>query len=130
MFCFAGDVLPLLIRLLAAFVALSVPLAALDGTLYSWHPTFMALGFIGFMAEAVLTSISFRSLEGSVRTAAIQRHMLWQIAAITCVLFGFLAIEANKVSSHCASSTKHAAEMICIEHIATARSATPSLRDL
>lgn len=97
----AGAVLPLLIRLLAAFAALSIPIAALDFSLYSWHPTFMALGFLGFMAEAVLTAARFRPLDGSARTAGVQRHMWWQIAAVSSVLLGFTAIEANKVPACC-----------------------------
>ena len=89
--------LPLLVRLLAAFVAISVPLTVLNRKVFTWHPTFMAIGFVGLMSEGVLRSISFRPLEGSARTTAIQRHMWWQLAAVSCVVLGFLAIEANKV---------------------------------
>lgn len=61
----------------------------------------MALGFLGLMSEAVLTSVSFRPLEGLARKAAIQRHMYWQIGAVTCITGGFAAIELNKVGRCC-----------------------------
>ena len=49
------------IHVLALLCALSIPVAIFNGTLFSWHPTLMALAFLGFMAEGVITSILFRS---------------------------------------------------------------------
>ena len=49
------------IHALALLCALSIPVAIFNGTLFSWHPTLMAIAFLGFMAEGVLTSILFRS---------------------------------------------------------------------
>lgn len=49
------------IHALALLCSLSIPVATFNGTLFSWHPTLMALAFLGFMAEGVVTSILFRS---------------------------------------------------------------------
>lgn len=49
------------VHMLALLCALSIPVAIFNGTLFSWHPTLMALAFLGFMAEGVVTSILFRS---------------------------------------------------------------------
>lgn len=46
---------------LALLCAVSIPVVIFNGTLFSWHPTLMALAFLGFMAEGVLTSILFRT---------------------------------------------------------------------
>ena len=99
--CCTGAVVPLTLRVLAVFMALSIPILALtlnDITLYTWHPIFMALGFLGLMTEGVLTSMSWHTLEGSARTAVLFRHMWWQIGSVGCVSLGLAAIETNKVS--------------------------------
>ncbi|KAK9811079.1 hypothetical protein WJX73_000548 [Symbiochloris irregularis] len=49
----SGAALPFILRGLALFMALSIPIVALDSTLYSWHPTLMALGFLGLMTEGL-----------------------------------------------------------------------------
>ena len=54
------------IHVLVIGCAVSIPVAIFNGTLFSWHPTLMAVAFLGFMAEGVLTSVSFRSLVGSL----------------------------------------------------------------
>ena len=50
------------VHILVIGCAVSIPVAIFNGTLFSWHPTLMSMAFLGFMAEGVLTSISFRSL--------------------------------------------------------------------
>lgn len=50
------------IHVLVLACAVSIPVALFNGTLFSWHPTLMAIAFLGLMAEGVLTSISFRTL--------------------------------------------------------------------
>ena len=50
------------IHILVIGCAVSIPVAIFNGTLFSWHPTLMSMAFLGFMAEGVLTSITFRSL--------------------------------------------------------------------
>ena len=49
------------IHVLVIACAISIPVAIFNGTLFSYHPTLMAVAFLGLMAEGVLTSISFRS---------------------------------------------------------------------
>ena len=52
------------IHVLVIACAISIPVAIFNGTLFSYHPTLMAVAFLGLMAEGVLASISFRSLVG------------------------------------------------------------------
>ncbi|CAK0780506.1 hypothetical protein CVIRNUC_005075 [Coccomyxa viridis] len=85
------------IHILVIGCAVSIPVAIFNGTLFSWHPTLMSMAFLGFMAEGVLTSISFRALDGQDRVKAIQRHLVWQLAAFVCLVGGFYAIYRNKV---------------------------------
>ncbi len=73
--------------------------ALYNGTLFSWHPILMALGFLGAMAEGVLAAVKFRRLEGPPRAAAIQRHFWIQLLAVTAVAGGFWAIYQNKVNA-------------------------------
>lgn len=65
--------------------------------LFSWHPSFMAIGFLGLMSEGILTSISFRNLEGNERLQKIWMHLSWQAAATACIIAGFWTIYENKV---------------------------------
>ena len=92
-----------LVHVLCLFLVISIAACALPGsTLFSWHPTLMALAFLGLMAEGVLTSISFRSVEaGQKRVSKIQTHMYWQLAALAAVSGGLIAIVSNKASRGC-----------------------------
>ena len=58
----------------------------------------MAVGFLGFMTEGILTSITFRHLEGNERVSKIWQHLSWQIVSLICIIAGFLTIFQNKVS--------------------------------
>ena len=62
------------IHILVICCAVSIPVAIFNGTLFSWHPTLMSMAFLGFMAEGVLTSITFRSL---VRASTVSL-LSWQ----------------------------------------------------
>ena len=84
------------IHLLVFLLALSIPVAIFNGTLFSWHPTLMALAFLGFMTEGVTTAILFRAKDGNERVAAIQKHLIWQLLGFACLLGGFAAIYRNK----------------------------------
>lgn len=78
--------------------AVSIPLAVFNGTLFSWHPTLMSIGFLGFMGNGVLTAFQFRHvMDANARVKAIQKHALWQLAAVFCIGSGFYAIYQNKV---------------------------------
>ncbi|KAK9861801.1 hypothetical protein WJX84_007059 [Apatococcus fuscideae] len=83
---------------LAVALPTCVAVVLFNGTLFSWHPTLMSLGYLSFMVEGVLTAIKFRPREGSSRVRAIFAHIFWQILAIICVAGGFLAIYENKVN--------------------------------
>jgi cytochrome b-561 domain containing protein 2 len=72
-----------------------------DSTLFSYHPTFMSIGFLAAMSEGVLTALKFRQLEGQQRVAAIQRHLYIQLAAALAITAGFYAIYRNKVQATC-----------------------------
>lgn len=89
--------LPQLVHVLCLFLAVSIPVMALNKTLFSWHPTLMALGFFGLMSEGVLTALQFRGTEGTKRTNKVSQHMYWQLSSVLLVTGGFAVIEINKV---------------------------------
>ena len=68
-----------------------------DVSLFAWHPFFMSLGFLSFLTMGVVRSVTFRPLEGTARTKAIQVHALLQILALSCAFAGLAAIVQNKV---------------------------------
>ena len=60
---------------LAVGLPISVAYALFNGSLFSWHPALMSLGYLAFMAEGVLTAIKFRPREGSSRLRAVFTHV-------------------------------------------------------
>lgn len=80
------------------FTALSIAFVLFDSTLFAFHPVFMSLGYVIFMAEGLIASIMFRHLEGPERVRAIEAHGFMQLRAITCIAIGFGVIYRNKVS--------------------------------
>ena len=85
-------------RCLAVALVLSITLWLWDGTRFAWHPTLMAIGFLGLMSEGVLSALRIRSTEaGPERVRGILRHAALQAAALVCVAGGFYAIYSNKV---------------------------------
>jgi len=69
-----------------------------SGELFPWHPVLMAIGFMGFMCEGIVAAYKLRPTDGPPRVLALQQHMFVQIAATICIVLGFAAIYANKVS--------------------------------
>jgi hypothetical protein len=86
-----------MVHVLAACICLSTIMDQFNGTLFSWHPILMTVGFVGLMAEGIILAINFRHLEGPRRVSAIQTHALVQLAAASSVLVAFWAIWKNKV---------------------------------
>ena len=86
------------VRCLAVALAASIALWLWDGSRFSWHPTLMAVGFLGLMSEGVLASLRLRGIDaGPERVRGIQRHALIQAAALACAAGGLYAIYTNKV---------------------------------
>ena len=85
------------IYVLSAVVTCSLCAFVLDGTLFAWHPTFMSVGFIGFMTLGVVRSVTFRRLDGKARVKAIQIHAFLQALAISFMFGGLGCIFQNKV---------------------------------
>jgi hypothetical protein len=93
------------VHLLALLLALSIPLYFFDwATLFTWHPTLMALAFLGFMTEGVVTAVLFRAKDGQERVRAIQKHLVWQALGFACLVGGFVAIYQNKARRSHASN--------------------------
>lgn len=72
-------------------ISVSLALACFDNSLFSWHPVFMSLGFLLFMAEGIFAGIQFRSLDGQVRAVGqghvrTQGKCLHDRAAACCAL--------------------------------------------
>lgn len=91
--------LSLAVHFLVALLCLSVAMDIYDGSLFSFHPISMTLGFVGLMSEGVLVASRFSRFEGGGRTRAIQTHALIQAAALVCIMLGFWTIWRNKVGT-------------------------------
>jgi hypothetical protein len=85
------------LHILLVIVSLSIAFRFFDNTLFAWHPVFMSIGYILFMAEGVISSIMFRHLDGPERMKAIWSHALLQLRAVFCIAIGFGVIYRNKV---------------------------------
>lgn len=81
-----------------ALTALSIAFVLFDSTLFAFHPVFMSLGYLIFMAEGLISAVMFRHLEGAERTRAIESHGFMQLRAVTCIAIGFGVIYRNKVN--------------------------------
>jgi hypothetical protein len=81
-----------------------------SGELFPWHPVLMAVGFLGFMCEGIVTAYKLRPTDGPSRIIALQQHMNIQLTATACILFGFAAIYANKVGT---SKTRCPMALLC-----------------
>lgn len=98
-----ATVLRYIVRAAAVSLTVSIGLDVLayhNSNLFSWHPVFITLGFVGLMSEGILLGTAFRSLDGRERVGAIIRHALMQVGACVAIAIGFLAIYFNKVVSH------------------------------
>ena len=81
----------------AAVQAASSAFLMLDGSLFGAHTTAMTLAYALLMAEAVLLALNFRKVAtADARIAAIQRHMVVNLAALSFAAVGFFSIYANK----------------------------------
>lgn len=67
-----------------------------DGSLFSWHPMLMSVGFLALMAQGIMRAIDFRRVTGEARTSRIFTHSALQNLGIVCSLGGFAAIYMNK----------------------------------
>lgn len=68
-------------------------------TLYSWHPSFLTLGFSLLMAESILVLSSdniLAFLHPRVKKTVREHHWIIQIVAAICNLVGFVTIIVNK----------------------------------
>ena len=97
----------------AAGVIISFWVLVLDRTLFAWHPTFMTLGFLGFMTLGVVRSITFRPVDGRPRVKAIQVHALLQVGAVACITLGLAAIIQNKVCARLKIKDKYIKSVFC-----------------
>ena len=65
------------LQILQPVTALLIVATQLSHTLFSFHPPLMAVGFIGFIGQGVLTSLAVRDVQGEKRGQLLQRHALW-----------------------------------------------------
>ena len=100
------------VHVLLLAISLTMAFVLYRPTLFAWHPTCMAFGYILFMAEGLVAAIAIRHAEtGAERVLKIQSHALLQLRAIVLITFGFAAIVRNKVwgstrrGARCSAST-------------------------
>ena len=67
----------LALQVLQPAVAVALAAAHLSGTLFSWHPSLMSIGFLGLIGQGILTSHKARHLQGSQRSQLLVQHALW-----------------------------------------------------
>ncbi len=65
------------LQILQPSVAVALAAAHLSGTLFSWHPSLMGIGFLGLIGQGILTSHKARQLQGSARSQLLIQHALW-----------------------------------------------------
>ena len=86
------------LRLCSCFLAVTVPLAVLEPrTLFTWHPTLLALGFFGLGVQGLLQARGARPTDGSERVSLLWSHAAWQSGSAAAVVAGAWAIYENKV---------------------------------
>ncbi len=88
-------------HILVIVTSLSIAFTVFDGTLFAWHPLFLSIGYLLFMAEGLMSALGFRMLDGPDRMAGIQGHVLLQIRAMLAIALGFGVIYKNKVTISC-----------------------------
>ena len=67
----------LALQLLQPATAILLAAAHVKGTLFSWHPALMSIGFLGLIGQGVLTSHAARRLQGPERSKLLVQHALW-----------------------------------------------------
>ncbi len=67
----------LALQLLQPAVAITTAATYLNGTLFSWHPSLMSVGFLGLVGQGILTAHSARGLQGAERSRLLTQHALW-----------------------------------------------------
>jgi len=81
----------------ALVFGVSVPLLLFDPTtLFSYHPSAMALSFGVLMPLGGFVAVKTRLLKGTDRLASIWLHSGLQTFAVACSFWGFVAIWVNK----------------------------------
>lgn len=88
--------LPTAVHALAFALALSIAFLSFDGSLFGWHPFFMALGYIFFMAEGLVGAYAARPAAGADRARALGAHALLQLRALLFAAAGGAVIVYNK----------------------------------
>ena len=68
------DVAAAALQLLLPSTALTIAAKLLNHTLFSWHPSFISIGFFGMFGQGVLTSFAARDQQGSARVQMLAAH--------------------------------------------------------
>jgi hypothetical protein len=87
------------LRALVFVTAATLAFASFNGSLFSWHPFTLSLGYIYFMAEGLLVAWQLRQIDGLERVQAIELHATHQIRALLLIVVGAGAIIYNKVGN-------------------------------
>ena len=73
----APDLAAAVLQVLLPATSLSIAAKLLSHTLFSWHPAFISMGFLGLFGQGVLTSFAVRELSGTKRADMLTTHALW-----------------------------------------------------
>ncbi|XP_046353297.2 transmembrane reductase CYB561D2-like [Haliotis cracherodii] len=79
------------------FTGFIVYTAAPGSSLFSWHPTLMAIAFLLLMFEGLLVFSPISSfVPRQSRATKVTLHWMLQVTSLTCAIGGFAAIYYNK----------------------------------
>ena len=68
--------------LAAGIITVTLPLATFNGTLFSLHPSLLALAWSGLAWRGTLAALTARPLDGDARVASLWSHAAWQGGAV------------------------------------------------
>lgn len=85
------------LQILLPLTCCSIAAKLLSHTLFSWHPVFISIGYLGFFGQGVLTSFAVREQEGDERSRLLTAHALWQLGGVSFVSLGAWATWVSRV---------------------------------
>jgi len=90
--------LTMVVHLFSVAFVIAVAIVMRTGTsLFSWHPFFMSLGVVFFIAQAILVfSPSSSLIAAKPRAFKVKTHWILHLCGVACVIIGFIIIYVNK----------------------------------
>ncbi|KIZ04868.1 cytochrome [Monoraphidium neglectum] len=91
---------PNVLHFLLFVLSLSLAFSSYNGTLFGWHPFCMAIGYLFFMGEGLISAWAIRTTAGEERLRGLDMHALMQLRAVVLIAIGAGVIIHNKNLNH------------------------------